>query len=136
VLPVGLSALDFSFLRDLIRHTRQARPETEIVVLGETLNDLALMALGNVVVTGAVSAMDLPGTAALHGLCGVLIARRAPLFGHPLITAAFSEVDVPLAFFDWSFGKVSKQGADLSMTPSSEIVGIARAVLGWSARQW
>lgn len=136
VLPVGLSAVDFAFMRDLIRRIRQERPETGIVVLGETLNDLALMALGNVVVTGAVSAMDLPGTAALHGLGGVLIARRAPLFGHPLITAVLSAVDVPLAFFDWSFGKVVAHDADLPMTPSIAEVDIADAVLGWSARQW
>ncbi|MCK1368327.1 glycosyltransferase [Bradyrhizobium sp. 62] len=136
VLPVGLSALDFAFMRDLIRRIRQERPETGIVVLGETLNDLALMALGDVVVTGAVSATDLPGTAALHGLGGVLIARRAPLFGHPLVTAAFAELDVPLAFFDWSFGKVVAHGADLPMTPSSEVVEAAEDLLGWSARQW
>lgn len=136
VLPVGLAALDFAFMRDLIRRIRHERPETGIVVLGETLDDLALMALGNLMVTGAVSAKDLPGTAALHGLGGVLIARRAPLFGHPLMTAAFSEVDVPLAFFDWSFGSVVTHGADLPMTPSSNVAATAQDLLGWSARQW
>lgn len=136
VLPAGLSARDFAFMRDVIRHIRQQNPKTRIVVMGETVDDLALMSLGNLMVTGPVSAEDLPGAAEVHGLGGIFIARPAPLFGHPLIETAFSKVSVPLAFFDWSFGKVRRHEADLPMTPSNNAAIIARSVLGWSAPPW
>lgn len=136
VLPVGTTAADFAFMRDLVRRVRQERPQSRIIVLGETLNDLALVALGQVTVTGPLSAEELSGLAALHGLGGVLIARLAPLFGHPLVTTVFSEVDVPLAFFDWSFGTVGVCSSDFPMAPSHDVTKVAKDLLGWSAGQW
>ncbi|WFU39449.1 glycosyltransferase [Bradyrhizobium sp. CB82] len=136
LLPVGHRAGDFAFLRDLVRCLGQQRPDARIVVLGETLDDLALMALGNVTVTGRVQAEELRDMAALHRLGGLLIVRRIPSFGHPLIMTAFSDVDVPLAFFDWTFGSVRPHGADLPMAPSNEAATTAEDLLGWMAGRW
>jgi O-antigen biosynthesis protein len=106
----------------------------QIVVLGETLDDLALMALGNLAVTGAVAADELGGLARHYDLGGLVIARRAPLFGHPLIAAAFHDVDVPLAFVDWSFGHTQIAGVDCAIAPASNEGSIVAELLAWNAR--
>lgn len=134
LLPIAWAAHDFAFMRNVIQRFRQARAQTRIVVLGETINDLALLALGNVAVTGPISSQELPVQAALHDLGRLFVAHRAPLFGHPLMSAAFNRVDVPLAFFDWSFGNVDVRDADLQIAPSSDLTAIVTSLLGWSAR--
>ncbi|MDA9499504.1 hypothetical protein XI05_18970 [Bradyrhizobium sp. CCBAU 11357] len=136
LLPIGHGTGDFAFLRDVVRCVRQRRPDARIVVLGETLDDLALMALGGVTVTGRLSVDELGGVAALHRLDRLLIARRAPLFGHPMIEAALSEVGVPLAFFDWSFGNIGAHEADLPLAPTNDVAATAEDLFGWMASPW
>lgn len=136
LLPIGHGTGDFAFLRGIVRTVRQGRPDARIVILGETFDDLALMALGGVTVTGRISVEELRDVAALHRLGRLLIARRGPLFGHPMIEAVWSDVDVPLAFFDWSFGNIGTHEADLPLAPANDAATTAKEVLGWMARQW
>jgi len=134
LLAVGHAPADFALIQHLARRLRQMRPRMPIVVFGETLDDLALMALGNLAVTGAVGAGELGDLARHYALGGLVIARRAPLFGHPLIAAAFHDVDVPLAFVDWSFGHAQIAAVDCRIAPARNEGSIVAELLAWIAK--
>jgi hypothetical protein len=119
----------------VVRRIRQARPRSQIAIFGETLDDLALMRLGNVTVTGAFAARELPTLAKNYSLGGLAVARRTPLFGQPVIAAAFCDTDVPLALVDWSFGSTRVANGDLAIAPASSENAIVADLLAWSA-QW
>ncbi|WP_246504492.1 glycosyltransferase [Bradyrhizobium agreste] len=133
-LVVGEEPADFTLMSHLLRAMRKERPRMKLTVLGETLNDLTLMALGNTVVTGPITANELGNFAARHGLGWLAIVRRTPLFGHPLIATTFRDVDIPLAFFDWSFGRIAASQFDLAISPSRDNDAVSADLLTWSAR--
>ncbi len=118
-----------------VRRIRHARPRSQIAIFGETLDDLALMRLGNVTVTGAFDAQELPTLVKNYNLGGIAILRRTPLFGHPVIAAAFCDTDVPIALVDWSFCSIPFANGDLAMAPASGENAIVADLLNWSA-QW
>jgi hypothetical protein len=121
-------------MHHLLRRIRQARPQSQIVIFGETLDDLALMAYGNVAVVGAFAAEELGSLARRYDLGGLAVTRRAPLFGHPIIAAAWSDTEVPLAFVDWSFGGVKIASGDLAIAPARDESAIVADLLAWSAK--
>jgi O-antigen biosynthesis protein len=135
LLAIGHAPADFSLMHQLARRIRKVRPHRQIVVFGETLDDLALMALGNVTVTGACDAGELGNLAERYELAGLAIARRAPLFGHPIMATAFRDIDVPLAFVDWSFGRCRIAGGDLALPPASDENASVAELMAWSA-EW
>ncbi|WP_177243086.1 glycosyltransferase [Bradyrhizobium sp. Gha] len=135
LLPAGHGASEFAFMCETVRQLRRHRTDLEVVIFGETLDDLALMALGNVTVTGAISSDEVDDIATLHGIGGILAGRRTPLFGHPLMLSAY-DLDLPLAFFDWSSGEVDAHRSDLALDPALSAAGLAEAVLKWSNDRW
>jgi O-antigen biosynthesis protein len=135
LLAVGRAPADFLLMLQVVRRIRQARPRNQIAIFGETLDDLALMRLGNVTVTGAFAARELPTLAKNYSLGGLAVARRTPLFGQPVIAAAFCDTDVPLALVDWSFGSTRVANGDLAIAPASSENAIVADLLAWSA-QW
>ena len=132
LLMAGHSPADFLLVQRLIRRVRQARSDTPVVVIGETLNDLTLMAIGHVTVTGAIDATELQQAAINYELGGLAIMRRAPLFGDPIVASAFRQVDVPLAFVDWSSGNVKVSETDLKIPPETDESSIIAKLLTWS----
>ena len=135
LLAAGRAPADFLLMLQVVRRIRQARPRSQIAIFGETLDDLALMRLGNVTVTGAFAAHELPSLAKNYSLAGLAVARRTPLFGQPIIAAAFCDTDVPLALVDWSFGSTRVAKGDLAIAPASSEDAIVADLLAWSA-QW
>jgi hypothetical protein len=135
LLTVSHAPADYYLMRRVIHHVRQSRPQNRIVIFGETLDDLSLMALGNVTVTGAIATDELATLAKHYDLGGLAIARRAPLFGRPIMAAAFRDADVPLALVDWSFGNSQLAKVDLALAPASSESTIIAELLAWSA-QW
>jgi hypothetical protein len=135
LLPLGHAPADFSLMHRLARRIRQTRPHTQIVVIGTTVDDLALMALGNVAVTGAFAIDEMQRLIEHYEIGGIAVMRRAPLFGHPTLAAAFCKLDVPLALVDWSFGRVGMSEGDLAIAPDADENSIVADIADWSA-EW
>jgi hypothetical protein len=72
----------------------------ELMVLGQTLDDLRVMACGNAFVSGPVALEEVSLLLAAFDVCGVLLGTGKALFGHPMAAAAVSS-GVPIARFGW-----------------------------------
>jgi hypothetical protein len=107
------------------------------VVIGHTLNDLELMKLGNVFVTGRIETKELDRTLRQYGVKAVFAVMRRPLFGHPMI-AALAAADFPVALFDWSCGQTRAQAradaSDLVIDPYAPDEAVASRLKRWFSR--
>ncbi len=106
------------------------RPDLEVTVLGDTLDDLSLMQLGNTHVMGPVQATELERIANSYGLDGLFVSATQPLFGHPLLTAAFGS-SCRLAYFDWSNGHLEASEGDLPLDPNLSLQAIVAKLERW-----
>ena len=87
----------------------------DIVVLGESLDDRALMARGRIFVIGPVARGDYVETLRRYGVDALLGPDRSGGFGE--VEAAAAEIGAPKAYFDWSFGALAPAPDDLSLDP-------------------
>jgi O-antigen biosynthesis protein len=132
LLPARRSALELRLMIELARAFQAARPSMKCVVIGETLDDGALMRIGNMHVTGTVSADELETIMRRYRIDSVFCAVARPLFGHPMLSAAFRGPR-PVAYFDWAPGALEPRGGDLPLQPILSAREIARELLRWSA---
>jgi GT2 family glycosyltransferase len=117
----------------MMERVARALPGTEIVVIGRTLNDLELMKLGNVFVTGRIETRELGHTLRQYGVRAVFAAMRRPLFGHPMI-AALAAASFPTATFDWSLGKTPAHASDFAIDPDAPDEAVAAKLRRWFSR--
>jgi GT2 family glycosyltransferase len=136
-LTVDADAHDHRMMDRVARALRRDRSGTEIVVIGHTLNDLELMKLGNVFVTGRIETKELDRTLRQYGVKAVFAVMRRPLFGHPMI-AALAAADFPVALFDWSCGQTRAQAradaSDLVIDPYAPDEAVASRLKRWFSR--
>ncbi len=107
-------------------------PERPIVVIGDTLDDLALMKLDNVHVTGAVERDEYDRILLQYAIGNLFIPVRRPLFGHPKVTEISGKV--PTAFIDWSLGKVASHATDLALSPYLTDDELVATLISWLSR--
>ena len=88
---------------------------TKIVVVGRCIDDLALMATGNVFVTGPAAPDEYERLVAQFDIGALLSADRTAFFG--LLDRLALATGAPKAYFDWSFGALERQERDLSIDP-------------------
>ncbi len=88
-------------LLDLARHLRP-RLGTRLLVLGRCVDDRALMAVGNVQVTGAVAFEDYASLVAAYGADALFLPYRTSLYG--VIEVLSERCRLPRGYFDWSAG--------------------------------
>jgi GT2 family glycosyltransferase len=112
--PVPLAAIDRLVLR-LGRLFARLQIETPIVVLGRCVDDLGLMATGNVFVTGPVQANEYERLVAQYEIGALVLPHRTAFFG--VLDDLARAVAIPKAYFDWSFGALAAEGEDLSLDP-------------------
>jgi GT2 family glycosyltransferase len=125
ILQIGQSVADYEMITAICRDFRQHLPDRSIVIIGQTLDDFALLKLDNVFITGTVQAHELALVVEWYGLTALLLARRSPLFGHPLVDAFF-DVQGTLSFtFDWSMGDRDPSSPDFSLFPTKSNAKIA-----------
>jgi GT2 family glycosyltransferase len=114
-LPVGAGVAEYRLMKDVARALSRLLPERCIVVIGETIDDIGLMRLDNVYVTGAVQPDELDRILRQYDIGALFIPMRQPLFGHPTILYLADRIRT--ASFDWSFGDVSSRHTDLALSP-------------------
>ncbi len=66
---------------------RSSNPAVAMTVVGATLDDLGLMQIGNLFVTGKIELPDFERAVKSYGLQALLLAATCPIFGHPAIEA-------------------------------------------------
>jgi hypothetical protein len=107
-------------------------PQVSIAVIGETLDDLALMRFGNVFVSGPVNSHELTQLIRQYRLDSIFTGFGQPLFGHPAIETAM-HCGLPVAYFDWSLGDCKPKAGDLPLDPSLCARDAAAVLGGWLA---
>jgi hypothetical protein len=101
-------------IASVARAFKAARPGLTFTVLGLTLDDAALMRIGNTHVTGAVDDEEIEPLYDSYDLDALFVCTTQPLFGHPHITSACAS-SRPTAYFDWSNGEVAVRPGDLAL---------------------
>jgi hypothetical protein len=129
-IAVGDSGGDYHLIEDVAHALRRDRPGLSIVVIGRTLYDLALMRNGNLHVTGAVEPGHYRQLLRRYRLNALFTASRRPLFGHPASTE-IADSGLPLAFFDWSFGRSPVKPGDLALDPRVPNDAVASELAAW-----
>jgi O-antigen biosynthesis protein len=100
------------------------------VIVGETLDDLALMRFGNVFVSGLVKTSEFARLVRQYRVSRLFTGFGQPLFGHPMVETAL-HCGPPVSYFDWSLGECKPRADDLALDPSLSAHDTA-AVLGRS----
>jgi hypothetical protein len=130
LVPIRKCASEQRFLREIAAALFKTRPDLRLIVVGATLDDAALMRCPNLHVTGPVEAEELETVATIYALDRLFVCVTQPLFGHPLLNAAFSGPR-SLAYVDWTNGAVAPRRDDLALDPSVPLRGLIEDLNGW-----
>jgi GT2 family glycosyltransferase len=118
LLPVRSNREEQGLIGGIAAALRLSNPVAAITVVGATLDDVALMRIGNVFVTGAIDPADFNGAVKSYGLQALYLAATRPIFGHPTTEVALA-CGLPIAFFDWSGGRLKPRNGDLVLDPAT-----------------
>ena len=100
-----------------------------LIVLGRCLDDLASMAVGNVFIAGTIDEKESPTVLSLYGVGKLFSPYRTQGFGR--LDALSRLAGAPKAYFDWSFGALTRETNDLALDPRVCNESAARAVARW-----
>ncbi len=126
----GRSAEEFELTREFLRTAVRTSPTQDFVVLGVTADDIALMAIGNAFVSGSLKIADYAATLQRYAIKRIFLPLRRPLFGHP-VGLAIRELELPMAYFDWSLGHRKPREVDLAIDPRTSIADVISIVGRW-----
>jgi O-antigen biosynthesis protein len=133
LLPVRSDGEEQHFMTKVASALRLSNSAAAITVVGETLDDMSLMQIGNTFVTGPVGAGDLDELLRSYRLQALFVAATRPIFGHPVVEAAFG-CGLPIAYFDWSPGGHKPRADDLAIDPHASFGDIMAGVERWMAK--
>jgi hypothetical protein len=114
LLPIRRGAQEQWLIASIARAFKAAQRDLTLIVLGVSLDDAALMRIGNTHVTGAVDDEEIEPLCDSYDLDALFVCNTQPLFGHPHITAACTS-SRPTAYLDWSNGEVAVRPGDLAL---------------------
>jgi GT2 family glycosyltransferase len=130
LVPVRRGAQEQWLIATVARAFKGVRPDLTLTVLGTTLDDAALMRIGNTHVTGAVDDEKIETLYDSYDLDALFVCPTQPLFGHPHITSAWQS-SRPIAYFDWSNGNVSSRPGDLALAAELAVDALLAEVDHW-----
>lgn len=131
LVPVRRCVREHKYMRGLIVALARLRPDLDVVVIGATPDDSALMQAGRAFVTGPVAPAELDLLLGRYRLDRIVLCLTQPLFGHPMTTAA-TNCALPVAYIDWSDGRCPLRNGDLPLDPpGSSAAAVARRLLPW-----
>ncbi len=130
IVTTGLDIEEFALIQDITRFFVRRWPSISFVAIGRGLDELALMATGNVFVTGSALPQEYKAMVRRYDLSRLFLATRQALFGHPSHIAAM-DTALPRAYFDWSFGAVKARPGDLPLDPKLDHKETAVALSRW-----
>jgi len=130
VLPLDRGPQTFSALRSLALALNRLRCAVPLLVLGETLDDQALMRLGDVFVLGPVETGDWQSVLSIYRCRAVFVPCRRTLFADPRLPA-LAALDKPLAAFGQGLFAEFLAESDLRLEGAQSDASIAAAVIRW-----
>jgi GT2 family glycosyltransferase len=130
LLPIRLHPQEHRLMLDIALAFSRSRPNVSLLVLGETLDDLALLRVANTYVTGPLDATELGEAFRGYGLQALFLCTTLPLFGHPAQTVALN-APVRAAYFDWSAGRCRPRRGDLPIDPRASFQDVVSAIGAW-----
>ncbi len=134
IIPVRSCAGEQRQIVEIARAFRERRSDVSIVVIGATLDDLALMRLGNVFVTGRYEAAEFERLIRANRIGALFVNLSRPLFGHPVVAKALS-ARLPAAYRDWSAGGLEPRPGDLAIAARANLHAVADALVKWLSGQ-
>jgi GT2 family glycosyltransferase len=133
VLPVRSNGEEQGLIGAIAGALRASDPAVVMTVLGATLDDIGLMEIGNVFVSGKVEMPDFNRAVRFYGIQALLLAATRPIFGHRIIETA-SACGLPIAYFDWSMGSLKPKIGDLAVSPAISFEDMMMALGRWLAK--
>ncbi|CAH1651607.1 GT2 family glycosyltransferase [Hyphomicrobiales bacterium] len=137
--PLAIAPLDdgpatFALIRALALKLNQADCATPLLVLGETLDDEALMRLGNVFVLGRVDPEEWPAVIATYRSPGVVVPCRRLLFADTRLPI-LARIPAPIATFTQGLcAELTAGPRDLGLMPEADDNAVAATIETWLAR--
>ncbi|MGU3661016.1 glycosyltransferase family 2 protein [Methylobacterium fujisawaense] len=127
--PVATGAVTrlIAALRDRLA---RAQPAAELLVIGETINDVALIAAGGTFVTGSVPNEEFTRVLEAYGTPPLVSPYRDGLFH--LIEAAGATYPTGLGYFDWAANFPARAG-DLALDPGCSDAEASARIVDWFA---
>ena len=89
--------------------------DVPIVVLGQCINEIGVMASGNVFVTGSIEREDYAQVVGQYRVARLLLPYRTCHFG--LVDELGAQSGLSKGYFDWSFGGLEVDQNDLALDP-------------------
>lgn len=117
------------FVRDLALALARTAPEHPVVVLGHGVDEIGLISLGNVRISGTQGADDHRRTIAQYGVSALVLPYSSGSFA--LFERITAETDVPGARFDWSFGTFALKPPSLLMDPRASVRQNVSSITDW-----
>ncbi len=133
LLPVRSNREEYRLIGATAAALRSSNPAAAIIVVGATYDDIGLMQIGNVFVTGAIDPSDFNWVVKSYGLQALFLAATQPIFGHPTTEVA-SACGLPAAFFDWSGGRFKPRNGDLALDPATPFDEMIAFLGRWMAK--
>jgi len=130
IIALGSSAAELDRIRRIARELKRAAPDMFVVILGTTLDDVGLMASGNIFVSGAIEPDGYQTAFRRYAVTCLFLPTMNAVFGHPAIAAA-ERSNLPLAAFDWTGGSWTPRPQDLCIDPSLSEAEIADELSRW-----
>jgi hypothetical protein len=122
------SALSDRLIVSLGRELRRGAA-TSVVVLGQCLDDFAVMACGNVFVAGKIETEEYERLLRQYEVSALMSPYRTCFFGR--IDRLAQSFGLPKAYFDWTFGKMTPTAPDLALDPRLCDARAAVQIVDW-----
>ncbi len=129
LVVLGSGAAEYRLTKAVALALNRELPERPVIVIGQTLDDLGLMRLDNVHVTGTVDRREYGRILSQYDIGALFFPIRQPLFGHPTMTG-LAECTAT-ASFDWSSGEVSPRTGDLALRPEITNDELIESLVSW-----
>ncbi|WP_020174608.1 glycosyltransferase family 2 protein [Methyloferula stellata] len=116
-------------LLTLIQYIAHMRLDIRVVVIGNALDDLRLMSAGNAFVTGFVPRDDYLDVLRNYQIDALFFPHRWA--GFTVADRLSEDLACPQAYFDWSFGAMSRRDHDLAIDPRVCDDAASRQIATW-----
>jgi len=130
VIGLPVTSAETNFMKDLSLAILKRAPHGDLILFGETLDDLDLLTVETLFVAGNIQDDDLDDLCQLYGIRKLFAATRGPFFGDPLLSSARA-TGLPLAYFDWADGQGRKNKSDLRLDCHASVPAVANALVDW-----
>lgn len=132
IVPSSPSARAWRTILALANRFQCFDEAVQIVVVGPTADDQTLLTLPNVFVTGQVEVQELGDLLATISPDFLLTDFENPLFGDPMVETSRA-ANRPVAFRDWSFGRLKPRSGDLAIAADASDAALADTIAQWIA---